>query len=102
MQDPAVLFPKLERAGEDAVRVSLAQGVYARESWPLVQEWLNRKEAERNAVAAGRIEEREQRRVDLAQEANDIARSAVKTARVAVGVAILAVVIAACSYFAKH
>ena len=108
-KDPEPFFAKLEKAGEEVARTALAQGRYARDKIPLVEEWLRRKDAERGAAAAERVGLREDKRVSLAQEANDIAKSAVKTARIACGISGLAVIvaigsalIAVLAYIAKH
>jgi hypothetical protein len=108
MRDAKSFYAKLEAAGEESVRNSLAQGIYGTENRPLVAEWLHQKDAEREGTNKARVDGREQKRVDLAQEANEIARSSAKIARAAhrlsilsAFVALVAVFIAALAYLAK-
>ncbi|SRR6266498_1053552 len=108
LEDLNAFYAKLERAGESVARDALAQGAYGKEKRPVVEEWLRRKSAEREEAAKARAEGREEKHVDLAQEANDIAKASAKTARAAfrisvlsVFVALVAALVAALAYLAK-
>jgi hypothetical protein len=108
LADLKAFYAKLEAAGEQAARDALAQGAYGNEKRPVVEEWLRQKAADRNDAATGRVASREEKRIDLAQEANDIARSSARIARAAhrisvlsIFVALVAALIAALAYLAK-
>ncbi len=68
------VYKKLEHVGEQLVRENLAQGIYGPPKHPLVEEWLRQCEANRDAAAAERAEEREEEALELAREANQLAR----------------------------
>ncbi len=72
--DPDEFFAKLEETGEDVVRAHLAQRIYGGSREPLVEEWLRRKEQERNDSS-----EREQ--IAIAREAAAAARDSADAAR---------------------
>src|SRR5881394_2624470 len=100
-RDVEELYAMLEAAGETAVREKYAQSAYGTDKRPLVEEWLRRKQAERDSG-------REEIHIDLAKEANDIAKGSAKTARDAyrisvfsVIVALVAALVAALAYLAK-
>ena len=101
-------YANLEAAGEEAVRQKFLQRAYGTDKRPLVEDWLKRKQSEREEAAKARAEGREEIHVDLAKEANDIAKDSAKTARDAyrmsvfsVIVALMAALIAALAYLAK-
>lgn len=100
---------KLDAVGEDGVRQKLAQGAYGEQKIPLVNEWLGRKERQRNDARAQGQDSREDQSLKLSAEANSIAReghtlarrsniaawSAVAISLLALAVAIVSVIIEA-------
>ena len=100
-RDVEDFYATLEVSGEPSVRLKYAQRAYGIDKRPLVEEWLRRKEAERDSG-------RDEIHIDLAKEANDIAKGSAKTARdayrmsvFAVIVALVAALVAALAYLAK-
>jgi len=100
-RDVEAFYAVLDAAGEHAVREKYAQRAYGTDKRPLVEEWLRRKQADRDLG-------REETHIDLAREANDIAKGSAKTARDAyrmsvfsVIVALVAALVAALAYLTK-
>jgi len=76
------LFAKCERDGEETVRKSLADKTYCTHSEiPIIKEWLRRKDEERALSLSSIRDEREERTLSIAAEANRIASSALAETR---------------------
>ena len=87
--DPDEFFAELEEIGEDEVRKRFATGrIYDHGKSPLVEEWLRRKDQEREDSL-----NREQ--IEIAREAATSARDAARAARSAVNTAKIVAIIAA-------
>ncbi len=71
---PDEVYAELDEIGEDEVRTRLARRIYGGSREPLVEEWLRRKEQERNDSS-----EREQ--IAIAREAAAAARDSADAAR---------------------
>lgn len=95
------LWPKLEAVGEDQVRRRLAQGAYGEQKIPLVNEWLARKDRQRNDAKGQNEDTREDQSLKLSAEANSIAREGNAISRrsniaawIAVAISLLALAVA--------
>ena len=63
MTTPEELWPELEKIGEPEVRKHVVQNVYGSSKRPLVEEWLRRKEEERENAASARQDARDEQDV---------------------------------------
>lgn len=77
-QDLAV---QLESLGETEVRERLAHKKYAERNLSFVQEWLRRKDQEREDKRSAKRDAREEETLSIAKEANRIASEALVIAR---------------------
>lgn len=75
--DPQTFFAELDAENNELeVRERLAAGRYNSRRAALAEEWLRRREDERQAKATARAEALEEESLSVAREANDIARAA--------------------------
>ena len=93
------LWPKLDATGEDEVRKKLAMGAYGPPKIPLVNEWLARKESQRQDSSNRDRDDREDETRKLSAEANSIAREGNAISRRSNIAAWVAVVISAVALF---
>ncbi len=94
MDEVEELWQKLEETGEEEVRQRLNSGLYDRsKKAPHVKAWLQKKADERLADQQKRQEERENKALQIANDANEISRRANRIALWAFLVAAVSVVI---------
>lgn len=87
---------KIEATGEEQVRKNLAQGIYGnpgdpRSKAPLVQNWLDKKDSQREEVKEELNISKEANRI--AKESNEIARSAKNASWLAIAISIVSIII---------
>ncbi len=87
-----VFFDKLENYGEEKVRDMIAEGSIASSIIPWANEWLNKKDRERQSKSEARKEGREEKSLQLAADANSLSKKSIL-------VAIFALIIAGISLY---
>ena len=90
-QDQEFLQRLDDHNNENEVRERLAAGNYNQRHAALAQEWLRRREEERNSQVAARVEDREEEKLEISRKA---LRNSEKATRIAIIAIILSVVMA--------
>lgn len=89
---------KIEATGEEQVRKNLAQGIYGnpgdpRSKAPLVQNWLDKKDSQREEVKVKEELNISKEANRIAKESNEIARSAKNASWLAIAISIVSIII---------
>lgn len=92
--DRKSLFERLDKLGEEAVRLNIASNVYGPENVTAVNQWLAYKATQREAAAAVVAANSEARKDAANREQIEIARSAKNAAWAAATAAIIAAICA--------
>lgn len=100
IEDRDGVFRKCEELGEEAVRARLQSGSLTIFERPLMQEWLNRRDAEKRAKAEQQEGARAERSLAASERAAAAAEDSAKSSRRSARMATLALVLAAASALA--
>ena len=92
--DDKSFIDRLDAAGEDAVRINLANGIYGKSSLALVEVWLQGKADRRNEELRAQSDAREERQVNAAEDANSIAREALRFSKWAIFISNVSAIVA--------